>query len=143
MVKLDANYYHVDVTFDDPVMEGSEQSFSYEYFNLNDKEISKTHAYVKEDYPSCNSDEYNFYVYKNLVAKNKRDFYNIIESGVLSRKETITLKTAEYDSEKFNPNVVYDVFDNNPKIKCSDSEDGVQYCYNNKNCIMDIYLKYK
>ncbi|MEQ8197792.1 MAG: hypothetical protein ABRQ27_07285 [Clostridiaceae bacterium] len=82
-------------------------------------------------------------MYKDLIAKNKRDFYNIIESGVLSRKETITLKTAECDSEKFNPNVVYDVFDNNPKIKCSDSEDGVQYCYNNKNCIMDIYLKYK
>lgn len=43
-VKIDGVWYHLDVTFDDPVPDGGEE-ISYEYFNISDEQIRKDHSW--------------------------------------------------------------------------------------------------
>lgn len=43
-VKIDGKWYHLDITFDDPVPDRGSK-VSYEYFNLNDEEIKKDHSW--------------------------------------------------------------------------------------------------
>ena len=44
MVKLDDKWYHVDVTWDDPVTTSGEQILEYDYFLLSDSQIKKDHT---------------------------------------------------------------------------------------------------
>ena len=43
MVQLNNNWYHVDVTWDDPITTSGKQICRYTYFLLNDTQIKKTH----------------------------------------------------------------------------------------------------
>lgn len=44
MVNLDGMWYHVDVTFDDPIVSGGGNMLSHEYFLLSTYDIGKTHS---------------------------------------------------------------------------------------------------
>lgn len=44
MVKLDDKWYHVDVTWDDPITTSGEQVLEYDYFLLSDSQIKKDHT---------------------------------------------------------------------------------------------------
>lgn len=52
IVKIDGNYYHVDVTWDDPLPGGT---LRYDYFLLSDDELKELndHSWNKDDYPEC------------------------------------------------------------------------------------------
>lgn len=52
LVNLDNIWYHLDCTWDDPVPDKRGRVL-YNYFNLNDEEISKDHSFVKSDYPAA------------------------------------------------------------------------------------------
>ena len=52
MVHIDGRWYHVDVTWDDPV--SSEDVLRHDYFNLTDSQISADHTWDKSKYPSAN-----------------------------------------------------------------------------------------
>ncbi|MGA1869456.1 MAG: transglutaminase domain-containing protein [bacterium] len=52
MVELCGKWYHVDVTWDDPVPDISDY-VEYNYFNKSDSEIELTHTWDKEQYPSA------------------------------------------------------------------------------------------
>lgn len=43
MVKLDGKWYHIDVTWDDPVTTSGKQILEYKYFLLSDLQIKKDH----------------------------------------------------------------------------------------------------
>ncbi len=44
MVKLDGSWYHVDVTFDDPIMSNGSKVLSHDYFLLSTYQIRSTHT---------------------------------------------------------------------------------------------------
>lgn len=44
MVKLDGSWYHVDVTFDDPIMSNGSKMLSHDYFLLSTYQIRSTHT---------------------------------------------------------------------------------------------------
>ena len=56
IIKLDGDYYNVDVTWDD-----SDQTWQYEYLNLSDDEISKDHRRtgLSVYLPACNGGKYS------------------------------------------------------------------------------------
>lgn len=61
LVKLKDDWYHVDPTWDDPVytVRGTiVDIISYEYFNLTDKEMMKTHSWDTKNYPKADGKEY-------------------------------------------------------------------------------------
>lgn len=60
-VKLDGEWYHMDVTFDDPV--GAAPVCEYTYFGLTTAEILKDHTIDGNPYtiPKCTATDYNYY----------------------------------------------------------------------------------
>ncbi len=65
IVKINSDFYHVDVTWDDPVE--AEIENRYAYFNLDDDEISKTHTADKRFLGVCTEDDENYYVKNDIV----------------------------------------------------------------------------
>ena len=83
MVRLDGDWYQVDVTWGDPVMDDGSQTISYDYLMLTDPEMLKDHSYSGDiSYPVCTAETYNFYRYEGLYL-----LYYDVEAlrGMLSR----------------------------------------------------------
>ena len=61
LVKLDGNWYHMDVTFDDPI--STEPMCEYTYFCLTTAGITKDHVISGNPYtiPNCTATKYNYY----------------------------------------------------------------------------------
>lgn len=60
MVKLAGKWYHVDVTFDDPIVNKSNTNTTprYNYFLKSSATMSKSHIWKKAKYPKCTSKKY-------------------------------------------------------------------------------------
>lgn len=60
MVKLGGKWYHVDVTFDDPIVNNSNTNTKprYTYFLKSSATMSKSHTWKKSKYPKCKSKKY-------------------------------------------------------------------------------------
>lgn len=60
IVKLDNEYYQVDVTFDAPFVNGTTtQILTHTYFNITDDVMSKDHVWEKSKYPLCVAVKYS------------------------------------------------------------------------------------
>lgn len=62
MIKLDGEWYHMDTTWDDPRVSGDKQVIRYDYFCLNDEEISADHT-IRNNFitPKATATKYNYY----------------------------------------------------------------------------------
>ncbi len=76
MVKIDNEYYHIDVTWDDPVSSSGIQYLIYDYFNLTDSEISADHAWDKSLYHAANGTSCS---YDNTMKYVKSDDTQYVE----------------------------------------------------------------
>lgn len=59
VVKIDGEYYHLDVTFNNIDKDGEKiekDSISHKYFNISDRQISFDHRWENSVYPACNTD---------------------------------------------------------------------------------------
>ena len=66
-IKLDDDYYYVDVTWDDPVSQNAvaTSNKTYEYFCITTEELLKTHIISSDQFvPDCKGRKYDYYVYK-------------------------------------------------------------------------------
>lgn len=95
IVKLDGQYYNVDVTSDDPVPD-YEGRVRYTFFNIADTEFSKTHK-ADEGTVKCEGTTYNYYTYSNHIAHSKEDVVRILKES-LENKDYIyaNFKTEGY-----------------------------------------------
>lgn len=65
LVKLGHEWYHVDVTWDDPIVAGgSQQELSHAYCGVSDAEISQTHSWNRSAYPRSGAIP-SFYFHQN------------------------------------------------------------------------------
>ncbi len=101
LVKLGGDYYHVDATWDDPVTEDELSILRYNYFNLNDEDLSKTHTWTREDYPKAEGIKYNYFVYNNLIPDDLNDFVSILKESLIGKKGNLSLKTSKVGSFDF------------------------------------------
>lgn len=79
VVRLDGNYYHLDVTFDNTL--SSDGTIRYDYFNLEDKHVFKDHEPVMFEVPMCVDGGHYYYREKKLsftkiedIAKRAEQF---------------------------------------------------------------------
>lgn len=71
IVMLDGEYYHVDVTFDDPV-NAKPGSISREYFNMTDHQLWEDHRWNADAY-FCTSLKYNRYFLNDTLYNPLKD----------------------------------------------------------------------
>lgn len=98
MVKIGGKYYHVDVTWDDPV--GADRS-TYHYLNLSDPMIAINHTWDTNLYPQCNSTEYNYYRINNLWVESMAECKQRIENAIVNQEERIHLKVSDFTLTTF------------------------------------------
>jgi len=76
LVKLDGNYYHVDVT-SDKLDDKSTRYVVHTYFNVTDEEILDTHTINgRFDVPKCDSKEYDYYVKTKSYIEYEDNLYD-------------------------------------------------------------------
>lgn len=88
LVNLEDKWYHLDVTYDDPIGDKSKNIHHF-YFNLSDTDISKDHTWEKDYFPSCDNDSYMYYKKNDLYYSNYDDFRSEVSD------------TIKYDKPKF------------------------------------------
>lgn len=76
MVKLDNDWYHVDVTFDDPYPETNE--IVYLYFNVTDEIIEKDHSWNKNVTPQAEAEDYDYIKMSGTIIKNQEQLDELI-----------------------------------------------------------------
>nr|WP_300005884.1 cell wall-binding repeat-containing protein [Tissierella sp.] len=106
LVKIDDEYYNLDVTKDDPVVKDGNDILSYKYFLISDAQISKTHKINRPgSFPSADDvryevlkGAYNPFEYKGeLYFGNKDDedkLYKVSLDSFISKK--VSDKRAPY-----------------------------------------------
>ncbi|MCX7884305.1 MAG: hypothetical protein N2448_04665 [Caloramator sp.] len=63
LVKLDGEWYHVDVTWDDPIFYKNGTKIDakrYDYFNITDSQMMKDHIWDMNAYPKCTETKYRY-----------------------------------------------------------------------------------
>lgn len=108
MVKIQGEYYHLDPTWNDPVMEANSEVVSYSYFNVTDDQMQKNHSWEKGKYPQCNTYDYTFnnigfkefddYGNEIIVVKNYDSFSQAIKGDIIQRKPNVTYKILNFDN---------------------------------------------
>lgn len=53
LVEIRGKWYHLDCTWDDPIPDVG--GINYDYYNINDTQMSLDHFWDKNNYPQCNS----------------------------------------------------------------------------------------
>ena len=78
IVKLDGEWYHMDVTFDDPVSDVP--TCSYTFFGLTQDAIEETHSIIEiVPLPKATATKYNYYNAMNIpVYDNVETAYNML-----------------------------------------------------------------
>ncbi len=124
IVRIDGNYYHVDVTWGDPVFAGTVEDgngitlMNYNYLCCTDSEIRTTHTPDEGvvSFPSCTDDSYNYYKINGMYYDtwDKGVIYDALMASVQNGESAIVMKfgtqeayeTAKY--ELFTNRLYYD-----------------------------------
>lgn len=153
MIKLEDEWYHIDVTSDDPILSSGEQVLRFEYFNITENEIRITHTIVGNitDIPKATSSKYNFFKYYGLE-------YSSINDDVFVNSISFSLKNGyKYAYFKFANNTPSNAVDHylknsktiaaivngkgfNKQIVAGGS---VSYSQNKTKNILNLELRYK
>lgn len=108
LVQINKKWYNMDVTWDDPVGNPSNQYF-YDYFNLSDKQISKDHQRdsISKILPKCTSTKYNYENCKDVFGEDSP-----VPSGTLSTMQDNSTSTGGTDG--YTPTDILSAFYNVP-----------------------------
>lgn len=78
-VKVDGEYYYIDLTWDDPVQEDGSNVKRYTYFLVGEKELEITHIFGENAKKfGCNNTKYNYYVQQGLYVESY-DYNKVVD----------------------------------------------------------------
>jgi len=107
MVEIDGEYYHIDVTADDPIVGGKEKVLKFDYFNVTESDINRDHKIEHNFYPipKANSNKYNFFNFFGLKF-NSLNIDNLAKSMAFAATNNLSFSHGHFSS--FNENEVGD-----------------------------------
>ncbi|MBU5439671.1 hypothetical protein KQI42_16775 [Tissierella sp. MSJ-40] len=140
IVEIEGEHYHVDPTWDDPITDDGSNILSYDYFNLSDDQISKTHSWNREKYPVCNNDKFNYFVYNDLIINDKKEFDDKLKDVLIRRKKSFEGKITNFDKKDFSieDSIENIVWSNPQKIRLT----SYTYYLNKENGSIKFDFKY-
>jgi len=92
-VKINNEYYNLDVTWDDPVPD-EQGRLIYSYFNVTDKELLKDHVWDASKWPEATAVADNYYEQKGLVVHSLEELKVRISLAVAAHEPELALKIA-------------------------------------------------
>lgn len=144
-LKVGGEFYFVDTTWDDTVATEELPAYNcYEYFLVNDEEISYSHT-LNEDIsvPVCNGDGYDFYITKQLYDDEEYD-YNTTKNIINSQNALQYINgytVVEYSSPEECQKAVKELFDNNKFFNIATNVREVVYFVGNSGRVLYILKK--
>lgn len=112
IVKLDDEYYMIDVTWDDPTPD-EEGYVNYDYFNLTSDRLAEDHSWDTSKWPVANGTKYNYFIYNNLVVNNYMEFQNLIKNSMSEGKKDIVMYIYGYNKGAFDLNFIFNFYSHN------------------------------
>lgn len=99
MVKVNKQWYHIDVTWDDPVPDEKGQ-LCYEYFLIKDSVMDDDHKWTKSNYPKCTGSSDTFISLFGTVSKDSTAAAASLAAQYQAGSNTLTLIVSKkvYDS---------------------------------------------
>ncbi|MCL2634819.1 MAG: hypothetical protein FWD34_09945 [Oscillospiraceae bacterium] len=93
MVKLNNQWYHVDVTWNKPAFfNGAANTtfFHHKYFNVNDSFLGSTHSWNKSSFPASTATALNYYTvyFAGKTASNKTELSNAFANNYKAGTDT-------------------------------------------------------
>ena len=144
IVTIDGDSFFVDVTFDDPVFAGGNntgETVFHNYFGLTDSQLQSTHSiYDTFDYPKCTTEDYDYYKYKGLYISgaNVSLAESIISSAYQSGKSAAVMKFSDISSL----NSIKDSIFNGKKIfEIIKSKNSINYSIDETNCVLIVKIR--
>ncbi len=137
-VKLDGDYYNIDVTWDDPDDEENPDKVKYTYFGFTDKDNDRMEARgfsEISEHPECTAVKYNYYIYNGFFVGDYsyKKAEEIIKNQVVSEK--IILK---FSSEEETDKAVAELMD---EKRIFDIIENTKVSYISSGSVLTITLK--
>jgi hypothetical protein len=129
-IKIEGKYYHIDVTWDDPVPDKGD-AVSYTYFNLTDKAIAKDHQMLVPTSKKSESLERNYFQVMGTLARSQAEAENMI-SKALSAGTGIVLKGDGVELKDIDLRAL---------LKAQNKSVSIQYSINEAQNILEIVVK--
>ena len=98
LVKLDDQWYHTDVTWDDPSPDVPGRVL-YTYFNVEETAIDKSHSWDDEWYLTADGKKYNYFRQTKKYCRNYQEFRNRCEDELEEKgsPENLQYLVKDYD----------------------------------------------
>lgn len=155
MVKLDDMYYHVDVTADDPIVNGGEVDvLEHTYFNVNDSQIAIDHEIKDNTYniDKAYGARYNFFKYYGLeISQGTVDAF--VDAYAFAARNNYKYAEIKFVNLKHLSKCPDFIMENNNKIikmankmlkkEVLGESSQVNYMQNKEHNILSIMLEYK
>lgn len=103
IVKINNNYYHLDVTWDNK--DDTSNKLNYDYFNLSDSEIIKDHELTKIEngpLPRCTLHSMNYFINNKLLVYKVQDIEKIVRMAYTHHKTDIYFRFIDKNIYTFN-----------------------------------------
>ncbi len=84
VLRIDGQYYHLDVTFDNTL--SKEDTIRYDYVNLSDKQIFRDHEPIIWKVPACNDNDRFYYKEKKVSWTTMEEVRNRTKQAVKKGK---------------------------------------------------------
>lgn len=91
LVRLEGDWYHVDTTWDDPISKSGKNLLEYDYFLINDTQMSLDHVWETTDYPTCTSEELMYALYDGCIIDSIDDYESKFVELYNNGQRTITI----------------------------------------------------
>jgi len=94
LVKLDYEWYHIDVTWDDPLPDYKGE-VRYNYFLVSDKQLAQDHTWDYASFPAASSEKYADWQHitkVEVLTKSLTNSFNFNRGLAMLEKNTLQLK---------------------------------------------------
>lgn len=105
IVNLENSPYHMDVTWDLGMSDKSQNSISYDYFNVSDELIGADHR-AEDELPACNSMELNYFAENNLVFDSWSNVNEYVIQELKKGKKELYFRFAGKRKEDMTSNII-------------------------------------
>lgn len=108
ILEFEGEYYHVDATWDDPVIENGNETSGHMYFCVDDDDIYRSRTLIDGfDAPKCTGQKYNYFVYNGICfdSFNDENLNKAISYYINNSQDHIEIKFTNEDA--YNQAVEY------------------------------------
>jgi hypothetical protein len=100
LVKIGHEWYHVDATWDDPIMAGgTRHEISHAYFCLSDAEIARSHSWNRAAYPATASTSAYYYRQRGLYFETFEAYWRAAMAAYRKGEKRFVGYLASYGSD--------------------------------------------